>query len=519
MKNKILKIGLILIILLIILFSINLISNATVELENGVIIDDDIIYRILPKTTVTDLENMLGITFEKNAYVGSSFNFVGDDLIPYTDMDDPVDPITSFTYTLYNGNQLVTSGYIKTGMEIIKGGSVAGYSQVLSVIGDINQDGDCNAIDLTRIIRHIIGKSGGISSAAQLKSADINNDGTVSVGDLTKSIKYIVTQNENHLTGKVNTTEPKNYQLTLDLKYYVGMNGNLNGQSDENAYINSTNVIIDGNKYDLTNAEVSNFQISNFGEEVKEYEKVYTITVKEGSLIAITTNNTSDTTWNFNNSKISESEYVYLQMPNRNATLNIANKMTTSVDNLQHGSATIDNSVREMTGNISNNLTGVKELDLTITKYGGLRTFTNGNLDGGTSITDLYPSTSNDEIANSTVVRINGIKYDLTNASVNDISIPEEKTPISYTKTYKIFVKPGDEVVITTNNSDDTTWKYNGTTVKNGIYASFNMPDSNVDLSISNDYSLVSTGIGLNKEIVIDDSVRLINGTTGLSIK
>lgn len=90
----------------------------------------------------------------------------------------------------FNGSK-VTSGYIKTGMSLVKN-NTENYS--LSVIGDVNQDGELNALDLTRLIKHIIGaRNFQITDAPKLKAGDLTGDGNINVSDLTRMIKCIIT--------------------------------------------------------------------------------------------------------------------------------------------------------------------------------------------------------------------------------------------------------------------------------------------------------------------------------------
>ena len=62
----------------------------------------------------------------------------------------------------------------------------------LSVVGDINQDGRANIVEVVQIINHIVGLEGKEIEGIRLVSSDVNGDQKIDIGDICKLIKYIV---------------------------------------------------------------------------------------------------------------------------------------------------------------------------------------------------------------------------------------------------------------------------------------------------------------------------------------
>lgn len=71
---------------------------------------------------------------------------------------------------IYKGEKEITSGYIGTGMKI-KG---EGEEYTTCVRGDITGDGISNQIELTRIIRHIVGLNGWKLEGIEKEAGDIS---------------------------------------------------------------------------------------------------------------------------------------------------------------------------------------------------------------------------------------------------------------------------------------------------------------------------------------------------------
>ena len=103
---------------------------------------------------------------------------------------------------IYKEEKEVTEGYICTGMVIkeakgevaeeVKEGEKEEKEYTISVIGDINGDGIANQVELTRIIRHVVGLNGWKLEGIERASADITGDGEVNLIDISKLINYIV---------------------------------------------------------------------------------------------------------------------------------------------------------------------------------------------------------------------------------------------------------------------------------------------------------------------------------------
>ena len=103
----------------------------------------------------------------------------------------------------------VTTGLVGTGMALKYDGKI--YE--ISVVGDFDKDGKATQVELTNIIRHIVGLTGSELTGIYYESADLTGDSLVDQRDITKYIRYIV-YGELDL-GKVDTTPPI---LTLNAK-------------------------------------------------------------------------------------------------------------------------------------------------------------------------------------------------------------------------------------------------------------------------------------------------------------
>lgn len=131
------------------------------ELEsNKYIISEGMIYRVLPETNIE--------TFKK------SFT-IPDDIKIFKDN---------------SCLEEVTSGFIGTGMTVKNITDNSMYT--ISVIGDFNNDGRISQVELTQLIRHVVGLNEYQLNGAILKSADLNNDNKVNTIDITIMIRYIV---------------------------------------------------------------------------------------------------------------------------------------------------------------------------------------------------------------------------------------------------------------------------------------------------------------------------------------
>ena len=126
--------------------------------SNKYLVKQNIIYRIEPKTSIEQ--------FRKN-----------------------IEVLKGKEIKIYKDDKEIQSGYIGTGMKLIEAN---GEEYTLSVIGDITGDGIANQVELTRIIRHLIGLKGWKLEGIELLSADITGEGEVNLIDLSSLIGYIV---------------------------------------------------------------------------------------------------------------------------------------------------------------------------------------------------------------------------------------------------------------------------------------------------------------------------------------
>lgn len=97
----------------------------------------------------------------------------------------------SETISVYKDKNLeeeVTSGYVGTGMYLKNGEEL--YQ--ISVIGDLDSNGQIKQVEITKLIRHVVGLKEYQLTGVYLKSADLNNDGKTNHIDITILIRYEV---------------------------------------------------------------------------------------------------------------------------------------------------------------------------------------------------------------------------------------------------------------------------------------------------------------------------------------
>ena len=138
-------------------------ANNIRELEsNKYIIDNEnnVIYRVIPETDVETFKNNFSIP---------------EDIKVFEDEKCETE---------------VVNKYIGTGMVLRNETDNEIYK--ISVIGDFNTDGKITQIELTNLIRHVVGLKEYQLSSYVLKSADINNDNIVNHIDITLLIRYNV---------------------------------------------------------------------------------------------------------------------------------------------------------------------------------------------------------------------------------------------------------------------------------------------------------------------------------------
>ena len=146
-------------------------------------LEQNIIYRIEPDTTIENFKSKINIDSveidDKEAY---------NELHIYKEKECKTE---------------VTEGNIGTGMYLNYGNEL--YQ--LSVIGDFDGDGKATQVELTNIIRYIVGLQGAELEGVKYKSGDLTGDEVVDQRDITKYIRYIV-YGELDL-GKVDKTPPE----------------------------------------------------------------------------------------------------------------------------------------------------------------------------------------------------------------------------------------------------------------------------------------------------------------------
>lgn len=191
-------------------------ENNSKELEsNKYIIDNEnkVIYRVLPETNVDTFINGFSIP---------------EDIKVFEDE---------------NCKNEVIDEYVGTGMVLRNETDNEVYT--ISVIGDFNSDGKITQIELTNLIRHVVGLKDYRLSGYVLKSADINNDNVVNHIDITLVIRYNVygeldiEENQEIKSPDIEIvegTEGNNEWYTSDIKFRVKENEEEVDKIDKTTY-------------------------------------------------------------------------------------------------------------------------------------------------------------------------------------------------------------------------------------------------------------------------------------------
>ena len=153
-------------------------------------------------------------------------------------------------------------GLVGTGMLVVK--DATGEEYTLSVIGDLNGDGKATQVELTNIIRHIVGLEGAELTGIKYESADITGDKKVDQRDITRIIKYIVTgrldiNNNDEETGPI-------VELTI--------------KEEKTDSIKLETIVRDLNLEKISNATITVY-VKKAGEPDTSYNKRYTGTNNE----------------------------------------------------------------------------------------------------------------------------------------------------------------------------------------------------------------------------------------------
>ena len=175
-------------LILIILFILSCIPSVKASNESTVDVTTN------NKQVLIDATNRSGDNLESDKYIIDTNAKMIYRVVPQTQIDtfksnfNLPDQIKVYMDT--SCTQEVTSGTIGTGMYVKNLADNNVY--VISVIGDFNGDGTINQIEITNIIRHVVGLKNYQLSGAALKSADLNNDQEINIIDITILIRYIV---------------------------------------------------------------------------------------------------------------------------------------------------------------------------------------------------------------------------------------------------------------------------------------------------------------------------------------
>lgn len=218
-------------------------ANNSKELEsNKYIIDNEneVIYRVLPETNVDTFINSFSIP---------------EDIKVFEDE---------------NCENEVTDKYIGTGMVLRNETNNEIYK--ISVIGDFNSDGRITQIELTNLIRHVVGLKDYRLSGYVLKSADINNDKVVNHIDITLLIRY-------NVYGELDIEENKEIK-SPDIEIVEGTEGN------NQWYISDIKFRVKANEKEIDKIDKTTYKIS--GSKIQketEIQEDEIISLNEGTYL------------------------------------------------------------------------------------------------------------------------------------------------------------------------------------------------------------------------------------------
>ena len=162
---------------------------------------------------------------EKEKTISSKYYKIANNIIsevsPKTRISLFKKAISSEDVKVYKDGKEVKYGYIGTGMKVRHNGT----EYEVSVVGDLNGDGQATQVELTKTIRNIVGLKGNELEGIYYTSADMTFDGKVDQRDIRSYIRYIVF-GELGLYGKVPEIEVgKNVEIkeekTKDGKYVM----------------------------------------------------------------------------------------------------------------------------------------------------------------------------------------------------------------------------------------------------------------------------------------------------------
>lgn len=211
------------------------VTVTTITSESYIVsMQNQLISRILPQTTIE--------TVKQSFNVNSSMVHVYDS----------------------EGKQEINKGYIGTGMKITVDNHAITYTA--SVIGDLTGDGEIKQIEVSKIIKHVVGLEKYQLEGIKLISADINGDEKVNQQDVSLCIKYVV-------YGKLEIGE-----LTKPTAPTISF---VSGTEGENGWYTS-NVVLK-----VTEPKTSQVPISNMTYEIIGTVNKEESTIKNEELITI----------------------------------------------------------------------------------------------------------------------------------------------------------------------------------------------------------------------------------------
>lgn len=156
-----------------------------------------------------EIEELIQRLDYKESWLNSEKYLVTDDTVsriaPRTNIGEITDKFNK-EIEVYkkDSSERVTDGLVTTGMRITD----REYNYEAVVLGDLNEDGESDHIELTRIIRNIVDNEKYSFNNVEKLAADMNVDGSMTMDDVNASIRYIL-YGELDIPGFDKVIEPK----------------------------------------------------------------------------------------------------------------------------------------------------------------------------------------------------------------------------------------------------------------------------------------------------------------------
>ena len=313
-------------------------ANNIRELEsNKYIIDNEnnVIYRVIPETDVETFKNNFSIP---------------EDIKVFEDEKCETE---------------VVNKYIGTGMVLRNETDNEIYK--ISVIGDFNTDGKITQIELTNLIRHVVGLKEYQLSSYVLKSADINNDNIVNHIDITLLIRYNVygeldiEENKEIASPEIEIVEGtmgNNDWYTSNVKFTVKANEEETDKIDKTTYKISGSKVVE--ETEIQEDEIINLEEGTYLISAYTYGKSGFKSLAERKTIKIDKTKPEVGKLNMWLNEIDGEEYIENAWTNQNVVLQLVNgsdelsghdKTTYSVENNPNiPEGTTENSILENNG-------------------------------------------------------------------------------------------------------------------------------------------------------------------------